>query len=524
MIARQHGVAQNGLIDDIQDEATKLPDHLTQSVKNLIEQDLLTKKDDLAKKLEDDKADNQSSSASPAILLAQNEDTILLSDAGSQGVTTSSTQTSPSLSTDISDGSDIVSHVVEEGLSWGWIGGGVGVLALAGGGGGGDGDGDGDTAAPTLLSSTPADNATVTAGDNNIVLTFTENVFAGTGDIVISNGAGDTRTISITDGTQVTFSSSTVTINPTADLLSNSAYNVQMASGVLVDVAGNTYAGIVDATTLNFSLPYMDLSAIANGVGGFVINGECAGDASGHSVSSAGDVNGDGLADLIVGSAAGRSYVVFGQTGTTADDVIVGGAGHDTLTGNGGADVLYGGSGDDLIILNASNLTALSNVFGAGGNTSQLSRVDGGSGLDTIALNGSGLNLDLGAIANQGGSEPGSSSRIESVERIDLTGSGNNTLTLTLADVLDMSGMNNFNNANGWVDGTYNLAAGGAGGVNPEQRHQLVVEGNTGDVVNSNSWGTSVGTVTNNTITYDVYNQGLYAQLLLDSTIIQNVV
>jgi hypothetical protein len=267
-----------------------------------------------------------------------------------------------------------------------------------------------------------------------------------------------------------------------------------------------------------------DVTLYGYGTGGFVINGQCAYDQSGHSVSSAGDVNGDGLADLIVGSAAGRSYVVFGQTGTTADDVIVGGAGHDTLTGNGGADVLYGGSGDDLIILNASNLTALSNVFGAGGNTSQLSRVDGGSGLDTIALNGSGLNLDLGAIANQGGSEPGSSSRIESVERIDLTGSGNNTLTLTLADVLDMSGMNNFNNANGWVDGTYNLAAGGAGGVNPEQRHQLVVEGNTGDVVNSNSWGTSVGTVTNNTITYDVYNQGLYAQLLLDSTIIQNVV
>jgi hypothetical protein len=35
---------------------------------------------------------------------------------------------------------------------------------------------------------------------------------------------------------------------------------------------------------------------------GFVINGEAAGDASGCSVSSAGDVNGDGLDDLIVGA------------------------------------------------------------------------------------------------------------------------------------------------------------------------------------------------------------------------------
>jgi hypothetical protein len=37
-------------------------------------------------------------------------------------------------------------------------------------------------------------------------------------------------------------------------------------------------------------------------LGGFVINGEAAHDYSGWSVSSAGDVNGDGLDDLIVGA------------------------------------------------------------------------------------------------------------------------------------------------------------------------------------------------------------------------------
>jgi hypothetical protein len=35
---------------------------------------------------------------------------------------------------------------------------------------------------------------------------------------------------------------------------------------------------------------------------GFVINGEAVSDYSGHSVSNAGDVNGDGLDDLIVGA------------------------------------------------------------------------------------------------------------------------------------------------------------------------------------------------------------------------------
>jgi hypothetical protein len=74
----------------------------------------------------------------------------------------------------------------------------------------------------------------------------------------------------------------------------------------------------------------IDLSAIASGTGGFVINGEGAGDWSGISVSTAGDVNGDGLDDLIVGAhetklsgkeKAGKSYVVFGKKDSTAIDL-----------------------------------------------------------------------------------------------------------------------------------------------------------------------------------------------------------
>ena len=59
-----------------------------------------------------------------------------------------------------------------------------------------------------------------------------------------------------------------------------------------------------------------------DGTNGFTLNGQTTGDWSGYSVSSAGDVNGDGLDDLIIGANgadangnnSGQSYVVFGRS------------------------------------------------------------------------------------------------------------------------------------------------------------------------------------------------------------------
>ena len=71
------------------------------------------------------------------------------------------------------------------------------------------------------------------------------------------------------------------------------------------------------AFSAEFNLSELD------GSNGFVINGIDSGDRSGISVSGAGDINGDGIADLIIGANSadpngvdsGESYVVFGSDG-----------------------------------------------------------------------------------------------------------------------------------------------------------------------------------------------------------------
>ncbi|WP_292995749.1 Ig-like domain-containing protein [Nitrosomonas sp.] len=108
---------------------------------------------------------------------------------------------------------------------------------------------------PLLVWSNPQDDSTLKL-DDNITLYFDEEVAAGSGNIVISNGF-DTRTIAIHDASQVAFSNSkmgnTITINPTADLIPNTTYSIQMGSDVITDTAGNAYAGISDTTMLNFT-------------------------------------------------------------------------------------------------------------------------------------------------------------------------------------------------------------------------------------------------------------------------------
>ncbi len=113
-----------------------------------------------------------------------------------------------------------------------------------------------DTTEPYLFHSQPSKGSMSFQVNENIGLHFSDQVTAGSGNIVISNGI-DTRVIDISDSEQVTFKSdyfsSNVIINPAVDLIPDTTYSVQMASGVIVNSAGNNFAGISNETQLNFT-------------------------------------------------------------------------------------------------------------------------------------------------------------------------------------------------------------------------------------------------------------------------------
>jgi serralysin len=141
--------------------------------------------------------------------------------------------------------------------------------------------------------------------------------------------------------------------------------------------------------------------------------------------------------------------------------------GADTLVGGGGADTLLGGGGDD-------TLAIADTAFG---------RLDGGVGTDTLRLDGSGFAPSLTTLG----------ARVAGIERIDMAGSGNHSLTLSGADVLDIS-----------------------------DTDELIVLGDSGDQVTTAGTWTAGLQQTIDGQTYNVYSSG-GATLLVDTDIVQNV-
>jgi hypothetical protein len=243
--------------------------------------------------------------------------------------------------------------------------------------------------------------------------------------------------------------------------------------------AGETYVLFGAATG---SSAIFDLASI-NGRNGFRLEGVAPQDRSGSAVAGAGDINGDGYDDLIVGAPFqnnGSGYVFLGRDFTdsttkagTADidllegsllsDVLNGKQSLDALAGGGGLDVLIGGEGSD--------------VLGIG--DTLFRRVDGGRGIDTLRFDGAGIVLDLTTMGD---------SRLTGIERIDITGVGGNALILDYLEVINLS----------------------------DDSNQLIVTRNDGDTVEIGAGWSFVDRVSLSGATFLKFTQGA-AELLVQA-------
>lgn len=200
-----------------------------------------------------------------------------------------------------------------------------------------------------------------------------------------------------------------------------------------------------------------ELSSL-NGMNGFTVEGDSLDGFLGLAVNSAGDTNGDGFADVLIGAPAatppneedeaGEGYVIFGDDfsetvthrgdssdnqldGDGAANILVGAQGNDSLVGAGGADILRGGQGDDILAI--SDLTFRS--------------IAGGNGEDTLRLDGMGHNLNLSSFPDN---------FLTGIERVDLRGTGANALRVNSLEVVNLSDHSNrvivHRNANDTVD------------------------------------------------------------------------
>ena len=158
-----------------------------------------------------------------------------------------------------------------------------------------------DTQAPVITTFSPENSATKVGVASDIVLTFSEKIQKGTGNVVLKTSAGLTiATYEVATSSNLTLKDTTLTINPTANLSFDTSYKIEIASGAFKDLFGNDLAG---TSTYNFT-----------------------------------------TASSIIGTATGEIL-----NGTAFEDNILGYGGNDTITGGLGSDLIDGGTGIDTV-------------------------------------------------------------------------------------------------------------------------------------------------------------------------------
>ncbi|MDF1734312.1 MAG: tandem-95 repeat protein [Minwuia sp.] len=207
-----------------------------------------------------------------------------------------------------------------------------------------DGNGGTDSASVTVTVNTvndapvATDDAATTEEDTAVSIDVLGNDADADGDALTVTSA------TANNGTVVIEANGSLTYTPDADFNGSDtiSYAIDDGNGGSAEAqVAVTVSPVNDAPVLQFGgtgNQVVDLADVSAGLGGFVIQGNDTGDLAGRSIHAAGDVNNDGIEDIVMGipfadpggDRSGQAIVVFGNNSGVNVDIS------DVIAGNGG--------------------------------------------------------------------------------------------------------------------------------------------------------------------------------------------
>lgn len=101
-----------------------------------------------------------------------------------------------------------------------------------------------DKTLPTVSEFFPANQATQVPINSNIVITFSEPIARGTGNITLKTSTGlNIATFDAASSSNLLINGSTLTIKPRNSLSYETSYKVELTAGTVRDLVGNSYTG-----------------------------------------------------------------------------------------------------------------------------------------------------------------------------------------------------------------------------------------------------------------------------------------
>lgn len=380
-----------------------------------------------------------------------------------------------------------------------------------------------DATAPTASTLSPTNNATGVALNSNLTMNLSEPVYLHAGNITIYKASDNSVVESISaTSTQVTGNgTSTLTINPSADLTNGTSYYVRIDAGAITDVAGNNLSGFNSSSSWQFTAILTPQQTAINKIHDYAVDSGgnpaptvtdyATAGASGVTSGNLGDVNvvvaGTNPANLTTANDISQVVAVPVSTDIIIDHADTGGSSAPPVlqdyinvgvTGVTGSNL--GDINEAVASSNATDLTDIQTAANKGAATSIIKQYAASGGISTAPTLPNYQTAGItGVTSGNLGKVNGAIASAGQISTTDIQTAANEGVAIANA----MNASPNSGDANG--DGTQDSQQNNVMSFvnNTTQKYTVVTVDNTCTLINSTALATTAGYIDNG---YDYHN------------------